>query len=73
MRLTWQEIKRSFRDQWIELNDVEWDESFLPISAVVANSGYSRTDLSKSKAEDSIVIFIGAAKGFVPMSAGMAA
>lgn len=69
MRLTWQEIKRSFRDQWIELRDVEWDESFLPITAVVANSGNSRAEVAGNISENSIVIFVGAAKGFVPMQA----
>lgn len=66
MRLTWQEIKRSFRNQWIELEAVEWDEKFLPITAIVASSGYKRADVSNSK-PDNIVIFVGAAQGCVPM------
>ena len=66
MRLTWQEIRRSFNDLWVEMRDVDWDDNFMPVSAIISSSGFDRAELLKTRSSEGIVIYIGAAKGFVP-------
>ncbi len=67
MRLTWQEINRSFRNQWVELIDVQWNEALMPTSAAISQFGDDRNELIAGRTEDGIIVYIGSKGGFVPM------
>ena len=66
-RLTWEEIKNSYCDEWVELIDYEWNEfEPKPRSGVVRNHAKSRKELHdrfmKAPIEDSAMVYTGAIK-----------
>lgn len=64
-KLSWQEIKDKYPDQWVELIDFDWDDfESDPRSGVVLRNAKSRKeihdDFMKDPIDDSAIVFTGA-------------
>lgn len=56
-RLTWEEIRKRYPDQWVELVDFEWDEFEPdPRSGVVRLSAKKRKDIHSQYMKDPVDI-----------------
>lgn len=66
-RLSWNQVKKLYEGQWVELVDFEWDwNNAYPRWACVGLSADSREELlSLSTNDESLILFIGAAECMV--------
>lgn len=70
-RLTWSQIREFFRDEWVELVDLEWDqEKSFPKLARVRHHSSGREHLLKKikqsdKVNDSAILYLGQAAPLV--------
>ena len=66
-KLTWEEIKNTFNDEWVELIDYEWDEfEPKPRYGIVRDHAKSRKELHerfmKLPVKDSAIVYTGSVK-----------
>lgn len=66
-KLTWEEIKELYPNQWVELIDFEWDEFEPdPRSGIVRHFAKKRKDIHeqfmKEPVDDSAIVFTGTMK-----------
>lgn len=77
-RMSWNQIKDLFANQWVELIDFEWDwDRTSPRWARIRHFSPDRQSLiekidSSGKIDDSVVLFIGAADSMIQLSANVA-
>ena len=70
-KLTWEELHNSFRGEWVELIDYEWEwDKKFPIWVIVRHHSTDRDLLndmiaSGDEIDDAIVIYLGAASSSV--------
>ena len=63
-KLTWDEIKKHYNNEWVELIDFDWpEESLYPSSAIVRVHAPDRAEFyklaSENPARDSAFLFVG--------------
>ncbi len=52
-RMTWEEITKKYPNQWVGLDDVEWDapDGATVISAIVCYTGKTKSELTRMQIE----------------------
>lgn len=69
-RLSWEEIKRRYPDQWVGLTDVEWKNESNIISAVVKYTDKTSTELGLMQIQDgNLVSKYTTGNDFIPLGA----
>jgi len=68
-RLTWEEIKQRYKNEWVELVDFEWDETELdPKSGVVHVHSKDRKEFDKlichGRVKESAIVYTGELETF---------
>lgn len=63
-KLTWEEIKRRYREQWVELIEFDWDEwEPDPCGGIVRHNAQLRKELHdqfmKDPIDDSAIVYTG--------------
>ena len=76
-RLSWSEIKDTFKNQWVELVDCDWDPcSHHPESACVRNAAPRHNALvskvaRSGKLSDSAILYLGAISPVLELDASL--
>lgn len=63
-KLSWEDIKNQFPDEWVMLADYEWEEGIDPSEGKVIAHSKSRKEfgelMKKIKIEDAAIVYTGA-------------